>query len=127
MKGKRLALSLIIVFVAAYIGFGAWIAHDTKRILVAAMGGDPGYTEYMDEAVYHDIHPVQRGMTNNDYAYDPAVHDIGFVFPLHFFGVSLAYVTQQYSGEHFGFREPVRLTLQLKSGKWVATGASIQP
>ncbi|MBB3130041.1 hypothetical protein FHS19_004746 [Paenibacillus rhizosphaerae] len=127
MKGKRLALSLIIVFAAAYAGFGAWIAHDTKRILVKAMSGDPDYTDYMSEAVYHDIHPVERDMTKTGYAYDPAVHDIGFVFPLHFFGISLAYVTQQYSSEHFGFREPVRLTLQLKSGKWYAAGASIQP
>ncbi|OZB92888.1 hypothetical protein [Paenibacillus sp. XY044] len=126
MKGKRLALSLIIVFVAAYAAFGVWIAHDTKRILVKAMSGDSDYTDYMNEAAYDAIHPVRRGMTKADYSYDPSAHDISFVFPLHFFGVSRAFVTQQYTDEHFGFREPVRLTLQLKSGRWYATGASIQ-
>ncbi|WP_310829545.1 hypothetical protein [Paenibacillus pedocola] len=122
----KLVLSFVLVFVIAYVSFGVWIAHDTKIILEEAMQGNAD-TEYMNSSAYKCINPDERGMTVDDFKYERSSHDIGFVVPLHFFFVSKVYVTQEYVTDNLAFREPVNLTLHLKSGKWYAVKASIKP
>lgn len=124
---KRTFYLLITLFVIVYIAVGVWISHDTKIILVKAMSGAADYQKYMNDKTYQKINPVMRDMTAKPYVYDKKYHEIGFVFPMHFFFISKAYVNQFYSNGDFGFREPVRLNLKLKSGKWYATDASIKP
>lgn len=127
MKRKRYVISLIILFVIAYVSVGAWISHDTKIILVKAMSGAADYKDYMNTTTYQKINPATREMTTKPYEYDKKFHVVGFVLPLHFFYRSTAFVNQFYSNEDFGFREPVRLSLKLKSGKWYATDVYIKP
>ncbi|WP_145949638.1 hypothetical protein [Paenibacillus sp. Y412MC10] len=124
---KKLVLTLVVIFVVAYVSFGIWIAKDTKAILVKAMSGDSDYTEYMNNVAYQKINPIKRGMTDESFQYNENEHKIGFVLPIHFFFISKAFVTQQYSNDNLAFREPVRLSLKLKSGKWYATDAHIKP
>ena len=126
MKTQRIFLTLIVVFVVAYVSVGVWIAQDTKIILKEAMKGNAD-THYMNSSAYKSINPVERGMTVNSFIYNRSSHHIGFVIPLHFFFVSKAFVTQEYTTEDLAFREPVQLVLKLKSGKWYATKASIKP
>ena len=126
MKFKKVLLPFIIVFVIAYVSFGVWIVHDTRIILEEAMQGNAD-TGYMNSAAYKSINPVEREMTARGFKYNQGVHHIGFVLPLHFFFVSKVFVTQEYTNKDLAFREPVRLELILKSGKWVATKASIKP
>jgi hypothetical protein len=127
MRNKRkLLLSFILLFVIAYISFGAWIAHDTKIILEEAMKRNADM-KYMNSSAFENINPVERGMTADSFKYSKSSHHIGFVFPLHFFVVSKAFVTQEYKKDDLAFREPVNVTLILKSGKWYATKVSIKP
>ncbi|MEK3837357.1 MULTISPECIES: hypothetical protein [unclassified Paenibacillus] len=126
MNKRNLLLSFILLFVIAYIAFGAWISHDTKIILEEAMKKDADMI-YMSPSVYSKINPVERGMTSDAFEYHSSSHHIGFVLPLHFFAGSKVYVTQKYEDNNFAFKEPVQLTLKLKSGKWYATKVSIQP
>lgn len=84
-------------------------------------------TQYMNSSAYKSINPVERGMTANSYIYNRSSHHISFVIPLHFFFVSKAFVTQEYTTDDLAFREPVQLELKLKSAKWYATKASIKP
>ncbi|NQX44403.1 hypothetical protein HQN87_03575 [Paenibacillus tritici] len=127
MSNKRkLVLSFVLLFVIAYLSFSAWIAHDTKIILKEAMSQDAN-RKYMNSSAFESINPVERGMKADSFKYNPSSHHIGFVLPLHFFVVSKAFVTQKYENADFGFREPVKLTLILKSGKWYATKATSQP
>jgi hypothetical protein len=123
---KKLLLSFVILFVLAYVSFGVWIAHDTKTILQEAMKGNSD-SGYMSNTAYNNINPAGRGMTSGSFKYDKSLHHIGFVLPFHFFFVSRAFVTQDYSSDDLAFREPIRLSLVLKSGKWYATKASIRP
>lgn len=116
----------ILLFSIAYVSFGVWIAHDTKIILEEAMKGNAN-TGYMNSSAYKSINPVERGMTADSFVYEKSSHDIGFVFPLHFFFVSKVYVTQEYAADNLAFREPVNLSVILKSGKWYATKANIKP
>lgn len=127
MNRKRVVFSLITLFVLVYVAVGVWISHDTKIILVKAMSGAADYKVYMNDKTYQNINPVTRDMTTIPYVYDKKHHEIGFVFPLHFFFISKAYVNQFYSNGDFGFREPVRLNLKLKSGEWYATDVYIEP
>ena len=130
MKVKNLILTLVALFLIAYVSFGGWIAHDTKIILERAMEPDSDYAEYMNTTAYQKINPVERKMTTEVFVYNKKNHDIGFVLPVHFFFVSKSFVTQKYfTGDPGGmaFSEPVRLTLKLKSGKWYATNAQIEP
>ncbi|ULO08992.1 hypothetical protein H1230_09590 [Paenibacillus sp. 19GGS1-52] len=127
MRNKRkLVLSFVLLFVIAYISFGAWIVHDTKIILEEAMKRNADM-RYMNNSAFESINPVERGMTAESFKYSKGYHHIGFVFPLHFFVVSKVFVTQEYKNDDFAFREPVDLTLILKSGKWYATKVSIKP
>ncbi|MEK3901735.1 hypothetical protein [Paenibacillus sp. FSL R7-0179] len=127
MKKRNLFLSFILLFVIAYISFGAWISHDTKIILEEAMKKDADMN-YMSSSVYSKINPVERGMTTSDgFEYNQSSHHIGFVLPLHYFADSKVFVTHKYESDDFGFREPVQLTLVLKAGKWYATKVNIQP
>ncbi|WP_341348195.1 hypothetical protein [Paenibacillus sp. FSL H3-0469] len=126
MKKRIVLLSFILLFIIAYIAFGAWISHDTKIILEEAMRKDADMN-YMSPSVYSKINPVERGLTSDGFEYHSSSHHIGFVLPLHYFAGSKVYVTQKYDDDDFGFREPVQLTLKLKSGKWYATKVSIQP
>ncbi|NMO96447.1 hypothetical protein [Paenibacillus lemnae] len=125
-KKRKLAVSIILLFIIAYVGVGVWIANDTKTILEKAMSGQADHTEYMNDATYQTIHPAERGATSN-YAYEGSVHDIGLVFPLHFFVVSKVFTSQTYAHTDFAFKEPVKLTLKLKSGHWYGVGAHIKP
>ena len=52
MRGKKLMLTLAVLFVTAYVLFGVWIAHDTKIILKKAMSGAPDYSHYMNQTAY---------------------------------------------------------------------------
>lgn len=126
MKKRNLLLSCILLFVIAYISFGAWISHDTKIILEEAMKKDADMN-YMSPLVYSKINPVERGMTSDAFEYHSSSHHIGFVLPLHYFAGAKVYVTQKYEDNNFAFKEPVQLTLVLKSGKWYGTKVSIQP
>ncbi|MNU00480.1 hypothetical protein D3C72_2436150 [compost metagenome] len=81
----------------------------------------------MNSSAYKSINPDERGMTADSFTYERSSHDIGFVFPLHFFFVSKVYVTQEYVADNLAFREPVDLSVRLKSGKWYAVKASIKP
>lgn len=126
MKKRNLLLSFILLFVIAYISFGAWISHDTKIILEEAMKKDADMN-YMSPSVYSKINPVERGMTSDGFEYNSSDHQIGFVLPVHYFAGSKVYVTQKYEDDNFAFKEPVQLTLKLKAGKWYATKVSIQP
>ncbi|KWX72809.1 hypothetical protein [Paenibacillus jilunlii] len=127
MKNKmKLFLSFVLLFVIAYISFGAWVAHDTRIILEEATKGNADI-KYMNSSAFKNINPVERGMTADSFKYNKSLHHIGFVFPLHFFFVSRAFVTQEYTNDDLAFREPVSLSLKLKSGKWFATKASIKP
>jgi hypothetical protein len=127
MKVKNLVLTLVALFLIAYVSFGVWIAHDTKVILERAMQPESDYSEYMNTIAYKKINPVERKMTAESFVYDKKNHDIGFVFPVHFFFVSKSFVTQRYSTDNLAFKEPVSLTLKLNSGKWYATNAQIKP
>ncbi|OPG89581.1 hypothetical protein B2I21_36290 [Chryseobacterium mucoviscidosis] len=127
MRLKNWILLFSVLFVVVYVSFGVWIAKDTKVILEKAMSGaESNYEEHMDESVYKGINPHERGMTT-EYTYNKASHDVGLVFPLHFFFVSKAFVSNNYSEDEFGFREPVNLSLKLKDGKWYATKVKIKP
>ncbi|WP_339219389.1 hypothetical protein [Paenibacillus sp. FSL H8-0332] len=126
MKKRNLLLLFILLFVIAYISFGAWISHDTKIILEEAMKKDADMN-YMSPSVYSKINPVERRMTSDGFEYNSSAHQIGFVLPLHYFAGSKVYVTQKYEDDNFAFKEPVQLTLKLKAGKWYATKVSIQP
>lgn len=133
MRIKKLALTLVALFLIAYVSFGVWIAHDTKIILERAMDPNSDYAECMNTTAYQKINPVERKMTAEVFVYNKKNHDIGFVLPVHFFFVSKSFVTQDYFTNNLGdlgglaFREPVNLTLKLKSGKWYATNAQIKP
>lgn len=127
MKRTKLVLSTAVLLVIAYVLFGLWIAHDTKLMLEKAMSGAADYADYMNSSTYRKINPVERELTDKHFVYDKKLHQTGFVFPLHFFFVSNTFVTQQYENPDFGLKEPVRLNLRLKSGKWYATDAYIQP
>ncbi|WP_238655684.1 hypothetical protein [Paenibacillus piscarius] len=126
MKKRSLLLSFLLLLLIAYIAFGAWISHDTKIILEEAMKKDADMN-YMSPSVFGKINPVERGMTSDAFEYHSSSHHIGFGLPLHYFAGAKVYVTQKYDDDDFGFREPVQLTLKLKSGKWYATKVSIQP
>lgn len=97
------------------------------------MKPDSDYAYYMNTTAYQKMNPIERKMTTENFVYDKRNHDIGFVLPVHFFFVSKSFVTQKYfTGDPGGlgglaFREPVSLTLKLKSGKWYATNALIKP
>ncbi|WP_127593357.1 hypothetical protein [Paenibacillus lautus] len=127
MKRTKLVLSMAVLLVIAYVLFGLWIAHDTKLMLEKAMSGAADYADYMNSSTYRKINPVERELTDKKFVYDKKLHQTGFVFPLHFFSVSNTFVTQQYENHDFGLKEPVRLKLRLKSWKWYATDAFIQP
>ncbi|RAR44785.1 hypothetical protein [Paenibacillus sp. MDMC362] len=127
MNRKKRILSITMLLVIAYVLFGLWIAHDTKLILKKAMSGAADYADYMNSSTYRKINPAERELTDKHFVYDKQIHQTGFVFPLHFFFVSDTFVTQQYENKEFGFKEPIRLKLRLKSGKWYATDAFIQP
>lgn len=127
MRNKRkLALLFVLLFVIVYIIFGVWIAQDTKMILKEGMKRDPNM-KYMSRSAYEHMNPVERGMTADTFEYRTGSHHIGFVFPLHFFFVSKVYVTQEYENNDLAFREPVNLTLKLKSGNWFVTKVDIKP
>ncbi|MEK3779789.1 hypothetical protein [Paenibacillus sp. FSL R5-0810] len=127
MKGKKLMLTLEVLFVTAYVLFGVWIAHDTKIILEKAMSGDLAYSHYMNQTAFQTINPIERGLTASHFEFDKELHEVGVILPLHFFFISKVFVTQQYENAHFGFKEPVRLDLKLTSGEWYATNAHIRP
>jgi len=127
MRGKKLILSLAVLFVTAYVLFGVWIAHDTKIILKKAMSGAPDYSHYMNQTAYQTMNPIERGLTASHFVYDVQLHDVGFALPVHFFFISKVFVTQQYEDAHFGFKEPISLDLKLTSGGWYATDAHIRP
>ncbi|QUL53337.1 hypothetical protein KDC22_23455 [Paenibacillus tritici] len=127
MSNKRkLVLSSVLLFVIVYLSFGAWIAHDTRIILKEAMSQDAN-RKYMNSSAFESINPIERGMTADSFKYNQSSHHIGIVLPLHYFAGSKVYVTQKYENDNFAFKEPVQLTLKLKSGKWYATKVSIQP
>lgn len=127
MKRKKLVLSMAVLLVITYVLFGLWIARDTKLMLEKAMSGAADYSDYMNASTYQKINPVKRELTDKQFVYIKKLHQTGFVFPLHFFFVSNTFVTQQYENDDFGLKEPVRLKLRLKSGKWYAVDAHIQP
>ncbi|OZB96507.1 hypothetical protein [Paenibacillus sp. XY044] len=80
---KWLVLTLVVIFVAAYVSFSIWITNDTKVILVKAVSGDNDYTEYMNNEAYQKINPIKRVMTDESFHYDEKQHKIGFVLPMH--------------------------------------------
>ncbi|OOC62173.1 hypothetical protein [Paenibacillus ihbetae] len=127
MKGKKLMLTLAVLFAAAYVIFGIRIAQDTKIILEKAMSGDPDFSHYINQTAFQTINPIQRGLTASHFEFDKELHDVGAILPVHFFFISKVFVTQQYENAHFGFKEPVCLDLKLTSGDWYATKAHIQP
>lgn len=128
MSRKTLILLLTAIFAIAYVLFGAWIAQDTKIILKKAMSGETDYSNYMNQSTYHRINPIERGIEKEEnFIYDKKSHRLGLVLPLHFFFVSKVFVTQQYENDRFGLKEPVNLTVRLKSGKWYATSVQIKP
>ncbi|KOR87594.1 hypothetical protein [Paenibacillus solani] len=128
MRRKKLVLSLTVLFVAAYVLFGVWIAHDIKVILEKAMSGATDHADYMNQMTYQKINPIERGVNiEENFTYNKKSHRIGFVLPLHFFFVSKVFVTQQYENDSFGFKEPINLTLKLKFRGWYATQAHIEP